>query len=550
MAIISGMLRSMRRSRASKGALEAVPHAWLACSLLAAALAGPSAAAPPTAPRPPSDLLPGEIKVWVRLQDKGPASDRLPRDTRRYEDMALHEPYLAALRAEGFLCDTRLKWQNLVSGRIPRHRVADLESLPFVAAVSELPRKAAAPPRALPAPWLPNFLRKTATADSLGAFGPVADHLELRPLFAWLAERNQRPGQGVRIAVMDADFHLGHAAFDRLRAEGRIRDQWDFVDGKAQAVTSLLADSHGADCLSLIAGDAPGSLVGGAPAADFLLYRTENAAVEAYVEEDYLAAAIERAVDSGAHVITTSVVYRTLFDDEPDIPLDEMDGRTRPSSLAALGAARRNVLVVAAIGNLDGQEAGPSTLSVPGDADSTLAVGIVDAQRGHCGYSTMGPTADGRIKPELVSVGPSGNCAVPVASSRTRDGITAYPGTSFAAPAVAAVAALLRQAKPQAPAQEIRADMLRTATHASAPDNRVGWGVVRAWSAFLYPDVSVREPRIRRPGAFVGAAHDAAGRRVPTDARAPAAGIRFHRTVPGRGEAPEPASVTPGVGDR
>jgi subtilisin family serine protease len=238
------------------------------------------------------------------------------------------------------------------------------------------------------------------------------------------------------------------------------------------------------------------------------------------------------------------VVYRTEFDNELDIPLDEMDGRTRPSSLAALGAARRNVLVVAAMGNLDSRQSGPSTLSVPGDADSILAVGIVNPQRELCGYSTTGPTADGRIKPELVSVGPSGNCAVQVAASHTREALAAYTGTSFAAPAVAAVAALLRQAKPQATAQEIRADMLRTATNASAPDSRVGWGVARAWSAFLYPDVSVRRARATLPSTPAGALFDAAGRRIPTDAKASSAGIRYLRAAPRHGSAADPGSPT------
>src|SRR6185295_912752 len=99
---------------------------------------------------------------------------------------------------------------------------------------------------------------------------------------------------------------------------------------------------------------------------------------ETYVEEDYVAAAIERAVDSGAHVISISLAYRYDYTDgSPNLPYSSLNGRTRPSSLAALGAARRGVLVSVAMGN-DGPTlpSGP-TISAPADADSILSVGIL-----------------------------------------------------------------------------------------------------------------------------------------------------------------------------
>src|SRR5690606_36960423 len=156
-----------------------------------------------------------------------------------------------------------------------------------------------------------------------------------------------KPGAGVRVAVMDADFRLGHQAFDSLYARGAIVDQHDFVANNPVAVTRALGDSHGGQVLSLIGGELPGVLQGLAPHARFLLYRTEEEANERYVEEDYLAAAIERAVDSGAHVISISLTYRYDMADG-QVPYSAMNGRTRPASLAAVGAARRGVVVVVA----------------------------------------------------------------------------------------------------------------------------------------------------------------------------------------------------------
>ncbi|HLP42247.1 MAG TPA: S8 family serine peptidase, partial [Fibrobacteria bacterium] len=288
------------------------------------------------------------IKVWVHLADKGPvgpagsAGNRPRPFSRAWEDAPIHAPYLETLSAAGLAVDTRLKWQNLVSGRIDPARLPRLRALPFVTSVSPLPRRTSRPRGLERVPWLPSFLEKRAAPfvssrgsimalEDLGALQPLADTLGITPVLSWLETTGRKPGQGIRVAVMDADFDLGHKAFDRLRQEGRIKDEWDFVDGDAQAVSDGFSDSHGAQCLSLIGGHLPGILVGAAPEADFLLYRTENADVEAYVEEDYLAAAIERAVDSGAQVISISVVYRTDFDSQPDIPLAEVDGRTRPS---------------------------------------------------------------------------------------------------------------------------------------------------------------------------------------------------------------------------
>lgn len=471
-----------------------------------------------------------EIKVWVVLKDKGPGTGALARTSRRYENLAVHEPYVEALRAQGFACETRLKWQNRVSGRVHPSALSRLSGLSFVTAVSELPRKVAPRRPAAPAPWLPGFLQKPSGGagspiPDLGVYKALADTLHVTEVLDWMEKSGIRPGLGVRIAVMDADFDLGHKAFDPIRSEGRIKDQFDFVDNKPQVVTSDLADSHGAQCLSLIAGFLPGKIVAAAPEAEFLLYRTEESAQERYAEEDFLAAAIERAVDSGAHVISISVVYRTEFDSTPDIPLSQLDGRTRPSSVAALGAARRNVLLVSAMGNLDGNQTGPSTLSVPSDADSIIAVGIVNRAGGPCGYSTTGPTADGRVKPELVSMGLIGTCSVDMANTSTREGILAQQGTSFAAPVIAGIAALLRQARPTATAQEIRASLLATARNSAQPNSQIGWGLPDAWAALGRPMVSVRRWTSPLPLRWQSAPRDVTGRTLP--AIPAAAGIRF-----------------------
>src|SRR5690606_4347265 len=101
-----------------------------------------------------------------------------------------------------------------------------------------------------------------------------------------------------------------------------------------------------------------------------------------------------------------SLSYRYDFDGgAADFPYAQMNGRTRPSSLAALGAARRGALVIVAVGNEGATRGGQPTVTAPGDADSVLAVGMATSSQARCGYSSTGPTADGRVKPDLASLG-------------------------------------------------------------------------------------------------------------------------------------------------
>lgn len=485
-------------------------------------IAIPTASTP--APSAPTSGSAGSepVKVWILLKDKGQTAavggssasaakargarakaDAFPHSAqaaRDYENLPLHEPYLEALRARGFVPDVRLKWQNRVSGRIAADRMDDLRRLSFVSEVSAMPRKAPRS-RGFPEgrrPWtggLPGLGKRASDVFDYGSGRGLVDSLRVAKVHTWMAAAGMPPGLGVRVAVVDADFHLGSPVFSAMK--GRIRDQWDFVAGKALAVTDSLADSHGAECMSLIGGNLPGTLVGMAPEAEFLLYRAEESGQERYVEEDWVAAAIERAVDSGAQVISISLGYRYDYTDgNPDLPYASFDGRTRPSSLAALGAARRNVLVSVAMGNEGdlADAANPATLSAPADADSILAVGIVDRFRVPCAYSSTGPSADGRVKPDVVSMGING-CAVAVADPRSPLGaVSQFAGTSFAAPAIAGVAVLLRQLGPEQSAQSIRRALIETAERYRNPDPQVGYGLADVSAAAKRIGVPINPP--------------------------------------------------------
>jgi serine protease AprX len=424
------------------------------------------------------------VKVWVTLRDKGPVA----LTGRDLENLPVYPPYLEQLRGAGFTVAVVLKWQNRASGWIDSGRVEALRTLPFVRAVDGLPRKALDPPLPVDsAPHRPGSLSKRAT-DAFGRYQTLYETLQASRLRAAVDSLGQKPGQGVKVAVIDAGFYLGQGPFDTLRASGRIRDQWDFVANRSRAVHDSTAspfavEAHGGLVLSTIAAQGYG-YEGLVPQASFLLYRAEDGAQETYVEEDYVAAAIERAVDSGAQVINISLGYRYEFNGGPDLTYAMMDGRTRPASIAALIAARRGALVVVAIGNEAATHPGEPSITSPADADSILTVGI-QLNGARCNYSSTGPSFDGRIKPELSSVGLGGGCEVYVANPDELAGIQSRSGTSFAAPVLTGIAALLRQLHPDSSAssQKIRQALMVTARNAGNPDNQLGNGLVRAAEA-------------------------------------------------------------------
>jgi subtilisin family serine protease len=444
------------------------------------------------------------VKIWITFKDKGASSgpaaavnDASPAAL-AYQDLPVYAPYLQALQARGVRLSASLKWQNRISAYAAEAALPALSALPFVAAVSRIPRKAkaVAPRPGSPLAWPYPFAKRAAAGLDYGASRTLMKSLHVDKLHDYLFAIGKPPGQGVRIAVIDDGFHLGSPIFTAMK--GRIRDQHDFADTARAAVSDSLLGSHGAQCMSLIGGNLPGTLVGAAPEADFLLYRTELAKPELYEEEDYLAAAIERAVDSGAQVISISLGYRYDYTDgTPDRPFSEFDGRTRPSSLAALGAARRNVLVSVSMGNEGDTEPAPA-LGAPADADSILAVGIQDRFGRRCAFSSGGPTADGRIKPDIMTIGDLDPCRVAVANtSSATPKLNSFSGTSFAAPVMAGIAALLRQMRPDFNAQKIRHALISTADRYTHPDSGSGYGLADAAEAARRLGIPIDPPLVR-----------------------------------------------------
>jgi len=283
--------------------------------------------------------------------------------------------------------------------------------------------------------------------------------LDLRPL-----TDSGFDGSGVRILILDAGFNTLNPAF----AGVTVTAESDFVfhDSIVRNDSMDTADAqfHGTAVWSLFAGLVPGRLRGIARGASYLLAKTEDIRSETRVEEDNYVAALEWADSIGVDIASSSLGYLTFtgFSYTPD----QLNGDVAVTSVAAESAAARGILLVTAAGN-----AGPGfrTLDTPGDADSIITAGAEDSLGTIAGFSSRGPTADGRLKPDLTAPG----VAVCTVVGNTVERLS---GTSFATPILAAASALMKQVHPTLSPVALR-DALRVfGTHHDAPDSTYGWG--------------------------------------------------------------------------
>jgi len=279
-------------------------------------------------------------------------------------------------------------------------------------------------------------------------------------------------GKGKRIAQIDSRFGIANKlpAMDSLYNRSGVLGTWDFVweDPNVYDDTNN-ADDHGQMVLSCMAGNLPGQFLGDAVDADFYLLRTEDAKTEYQIEDDNWTSGAEYADSAGADVITSSLGYTTFDDPNTNYTYADMNGKVAVASRAATIAVEKGMVVCVAAGNL-----GSSPwryISSPGDADSILTVGAVDAFGNYVGFSSTGPTSDGRIKPDVGAQGENTALASP------GGGVTYGSGTSFATPLIAGAAACLWQTDSNANCVQIMQAIRESANQYTQPDSLLGYGI-------------------------------------------------------------------------
>lgn len=285
-------------------------------------------------------------------------------------------------------------------------------------------------------------------------------------------------GDGMLIVVLDGgweDFDT-LSVFQNLYENGQIVGVRDLIPGHNNVHDG---GTHGTCVTSTMATAVNGQLIGTAPHASYFFILSENPYSEELIEEDFWAQGVEIADSLGADVINSSLGYST-FDDfhQGDFTYADCDGVASIASRNASIACRKGIAVCVSAGN-EGSKPW-HYISHPADAVDVLSVGaarVVDSAMAY--FSSYGPSYDGRVKPDVVSVG--WNTYVVNANGYIGPG----NGTSFASPVLAGLVACLRQALPQKNAMEIT-DIVRRHGHQYAtPDTIMGYGIPDMYQAYL-----------------------------------------------------------------
>jgi hypothetical protein len=415
-------------------------------------------------------------RVWIFFKDKPdwelqtakasavlPYSDaavkrRLTRGISALEetDFPVHPSYIELVRSAGAKIRMESRWLNAVSAFCNAECVARVRTFSFVQSIEPVrayKRPIETTERISIAPQ-----QKPQAPDAL-SYGSSRD--QLVQIKVPVAHNRGFMGQGEIVAVFDTGFRKDHFVF---RNQNVIAER-DFVFDDNDVSNGGTLDSHGTSTWSCVGGEAAGMYYGPAFQAEFLLAVTEDIRSETQVEEDNWVEALEWADRNGATVISSSLGYSDWYTSS------DYDGVTPVTSRAASTAHRKGIVVVTSAGN--GGPGSPS-LGAPADAFNMLAVGSITSQGTISSFSSRGPTADGRIKPEVVARGSS----TFVASSFGTRTFGRSNGTSFSCPLVAGTAAVLLSARPDWTPLQVREALMMTASRASNPDNDFGWGIV------------------------------------------------------------------------
>jgi subtilisin family serine protease len=397
-------------------------------------------------------------------------------------DIPVSQSYLARVQMSGVKIRTVSKYLNAVSVDATPLQMERVRSLPFV--------QSAEPFRSTPIDLTmqPRYDRRRSLDDV--HYGPsyLQNHICRIPEL----QTRGLTGQGVLICYLDSGFRLSHRVFDSLQ----VVATYDFIHGDSIVANQAGQDSagqdgHGSAVLSAAAGYRDSILVGPAYHAQILCAKTEWVPTETVIEEDYYVAGLEWADSLGADITSSSLGYIDWYN------FQDMNGHTAITTRGVQIAARHGILVVTASGNERASAWGH--IVAPSDADSILSVGSVDTTRFISGFSSPGPTADGRIKPDVCALGEW----VVSADVENSDGYFYLFGTSLATPIVSGTAALIMEAHPEWSAQQVRTAIKQTASAASNPNNDYGWGIVNGLNAADYIFDAVDLPRSPLPRASI-----------------------------------------------
>jgi subtilisin family serine protease len=442
----------------------------------------------------------GRVKVWVYFTDKGFTDKagmaatasrkgvtltaraqkrraKVGRSTLEFTDMPVHQAYVDGVIANGGELRHLSRWLNAASFEIDRDQIGTIAAMDYVRKIGPVMGYEREPVKTGPPLPAGESTERKSSSRSPSVLDYGASLAQLTQLNVIAMHDLGFTGQGVLVCMTDTGYRKDHVAFQEAYLDGRVLAERDFIfnDEDTQDEPEDLPGqhNHGTYCWSALGGEADGSLYGPAFGASFILAKTEDTRSETEVEEDNWLAAVEWADSIGADVISSSLVYKDWY------VYADYNGDFCVTTNAADMAASLGIVVCNAMGNYG---SGSPTLGAPADADSIISCGAVSSAGVIAGFSSSGPTSDGRTKPEVCARGLSTACAN--ASSTTSFGTAS--GTSLSTPLVGGCAAVLLSAHPDWTPMEVREALMMTASQSSTPDNIYGWGIIDLLAAYNY----------------------------------------------------------------
>ena len=374
-----------------------------------------------------------------------------------FNDLPVFKEYVMKIASMGYKLHCTSKWMN--TGLFKTQLSADINNLLSLSFVKDV--------RIVKKPSV-----KKSFEDKLGFTEyqtdiPAFDR-PLEMVNGYALHNSGYDGTGILIAVLDGGFFNSNliSSLDHLRRRGGIRGTYDFVT-RNDLVYAY--HNHGTAVLSVLAGAIPDIIEGTSPGADFLLLRTEDTNSEFPVEEDFWAAGAEFADSAGADIISSSLGYYKFDDPAMDYKFADMDGNTTFVTRAADIAASKGILVVTSAGNE--RNSTWNRIIAPSDGIGVISSGAVDGFNVISSFSSAGPSADGRVKPDNVTQGVSVTVQTSVSS------ITRADGTSFSCPVLSGMCACVMQAIPEALNTDIILSLHMCADRYNSPDSLYGYGI-------------------------------------------------------------------------
>ena len=383
-------------------------------------------------------------------------------------DLPVAPAYEQQVTEAGIEIVGKSKWNNTLLIRIHKDKeLRKLEGLEFITQMKKVFQAPDSVSQRMRSN-VRNGLNEWSSAN--GVYG--AADAQLKSLNGKRLHESGYRGKGMMIAVFDGGFMNA----DKIPALHNIKlaGVKDFVVPESKNVFGEM--EHGTMVLSTMAANAPDFYVGVAPEAQYLLIRCEDERTESLAEEDYWASAAEYADSCGVDVINSSLGYHGFDDSSMDHHYYEQDGNTALISRTASMCAGKGIVCVNSAGN-DGMGSWKK-INFPADATDILTVGSINEHGVNAAFSAVGPTADGRIKPDVMAFG-SPTCVITGRGSIINDN-----GTSFSSPLVAGMVACLWQALPGKTAKQIIKLVKLAGDNQQHPDNVFGYGVPDFWKAY------------------------------------------------------------------